>query len=293
MDVDGTLTDGRVYMGSSGEIMKAFSIKDGYAINYILKPAQICPIVLTARESKIVQNRCNELGIKHVYQGKTDKLEALKEIVGEKEFGTCAYLGDDILDLKCMIPIIKAGGIAACPADAVAEVKSVVNYICDCRAGDGALREFSEWLIRKTRHDEKKLEEEIICAVDYLRGLNISCLEPNVRVDVNENFFYVTQSYYTRPEDECVLESHRKYIDVQLMIRGKEYMDFIDISRLDVKENYNREQDVVYWNIPKRMARTVLSKGDIIIFYPENAHRGAISINQKENVLKVVGKIKI
>ena len=57
MDVDGSLTDGKIYMGPNGEAMKAFSIKDGYAFNYILKPNNIVPIILTARKSAIVQNR--------------------------------------------------------------------------------------------------------------------------------------------------------------------------------------------------------------------------------------------
>ena len=60
MDVDGSLTDGKIYMGPQGEAFKAFSIKDGYVINYILKPAQIIPIILTARNSVIVQNRCTK-----------------------------------------------------------------------------------------------------------------------------------------------------------------------------------------------------------------------------------------
>ena len=59
MDVDGTLTDGKIYMGDSGEIMKAFSIKDGVAINYIIKSAGIVPIVITGRTSRIVENRGN------------------------------------------------------------------------------------------------------------------------------------------------------------------------------------------------------------------------------------------
>ena len=73
MDVDGTLTDGKIYMGPNGEAMKAFSVKDGYAINFILKPAGIVPIIITARTSQIVKLRCDELGIEKVYQGNLNK----------------------------------------------------------------------------------------------------------------------------------------------------------------------------------------------------------------------------
>ena len=82
LDVDGTLTYGKIYMGPNGEAMKAFSIKDGYVSNFILKPVGIVPVIITARNSSIVQHRCDELGITEVYQGKMDKLAALKEIVG-------------------------------------------------------------------------------------------------------------------------------------------------------------------------------------------------------------------
>lgn len=110
MDVDGTLTDGKIYMGPSGEAMKAFSVKDGYAINYILKPNNIVSIIITARTSDIVMRRCEELGITEVHQGKHDKLSALIEIVGKENLGSCAYFGDDVLDQKCMLPIKEEGG---------------------------------------------------------------------------------------------------------------------------------------------------------------------------------------
>ena len=142
MDIDGTLTDGKIYMGPGGEAMKAFSVKDGYVINFILKPAGIVPIVITARKSQIVQNRCDELGIKEVYQGKLDKITMLKEIVGEENLGQCAYFGDDILDLECMYPINEAGGIAGCPADAIKEVKAAAGYVQPAAVSSKACEHF-------------------------------------------------------------------------------------------------------------------------------------------------------
>ena len=69
MDVDGTLTDGKIYTGSNGEVMKAFNIKDGYGIHDILIPNGITPVIITGRTSTIVENRCKELGISDLYQG--------------------------------------------------------------------------------------------------------------------------------------------------------------------------------------------------------------------------------
>lgn len=292
LDVDGTLTDGKIYMGPNGEAMKAFSIKDGYVINFILKPVGIVPIIITARNSSIVQNRCDELGITEVYQGKMDKFTALKEIVGKENIGACAYFGDDILDLKCMTPIKEAGGIIGCPSDAVKEIRAIADYVCVNKAGEGALREFAEWLVAP-KVSEKEINSRVINAVKYLLQLNVGEEDAGKKVVVNDNFFYSVQSYETKPTNECKLESHRKYIDIQIMVSGKERMDVVDISRLDISEEYDEDRDIQLWKIPKRLVRSTLRSGDYIILYPENAHRGAMSINDTEHVLKIVGKVRI
>lgn len=293
MDVDGSLTDGKIYMGPDGEAMKAFSIKDGYVFNFILKPSDIVPIIITARTSSIVQNRCDELGIKEVHQGKMDKLAALTEIVGESELGSCAYFGDDIIDLKCMLPIKKAGGIIGCPSDAVCELKAVANYICLNKAGEGALREFAEWLV-KPQIDSEEVKSRVDHAVSYLKNLTVSEADVGAKIIVDEDFYYTVQSYISRPESECKLESHRKYVDVQIMVRGEEIMDLVDVSRLTIKKTYNPDKDVMFWNTPQRMARTTLKAGDCIVLYPENAHRGAMAESDKyQRVLKIVGKVRI
>lgn len=292
MDVDGTLTDSKIYMGPGGETMKAFSIKDGMVINYILKPAGIIPVIITARNSQIVQNRCNELGITEVYQGKLEKLTTLKKIVGDNGLGGCAYFGDDILDLKCMLSIKEAGGIAACPADAIREVKAIADYICINKAGEGALREFTEWIV-SDRIDEEAIRSRVECAIEYLKKIKISREDVGKKVEVNKYFFYSIQSYDTKPSEQCKLESHRKYIDIQIMISGEERMDLVDISRLSIKEEYDESNDVMLWNVPNRMSRTTLLGGDCIVIYPETAHRGGQDLNGTKHVLKIVGKIHI
>ena len=137
MDVDGTLTDGKIYMGSNGEVMKVFDVKDGYAITKILPKLGI--IIITGRESDIVKNRAAELGIKHLYQGIHDKLSLMNQIVTQMECGldNVIYIGDDINDLPCL----KEVGYSACPADAADEVKHVCTYVCCNKGGSGAVRE--------------------------------------------------------------------------------------------------------------------------------------------------------
>lgn len=145
MDVDGTLTDGKIYMGQNGEVMKAFNIKDGAGIHDILIPAGIIPVIITGRSSDIVMNRCKELRITEVYQGVKNKFSKLCEVT--KTLNLVAYIGDDINDLSCMKPVKDAGGIIGCPADAAQSVKEISDYICKAKGGEGAVREFIEWIV--------------------------------------------------------------------------------------------------------------------------------------------------
>ena len=150
MDVDGTLTDGKIYMADSGEIMKAFSIKDGCGIHDILIPNHITPVIITGRKSEIVNNRCRELGITEVFQGVSDKLAKLIELAGDKSnLQTFAYIGDDINDLNCMKAVKESGGLIGAPADAVNEVKVIADFVAAHRGGEGAVRDFIEWLFEK------------------------------------------------------------------------------------------------------------------------------------------------
>lgn len=145
LDVDGTLTDGKIYMSSDGELIKAFNIKDGYALSRINKSG-IEPIIITGRTSEIVKRRCEELGITELYQGIDDKVSCLKQVCKNKEvpLEQCAYIGDDLNDLDCMMLC----GNKAAPADAVKEVKEIVNFVCKNRGGDGAVREYCDYLMK-------------------------------------------------------------------------------------------------------------------------------------------------
>lgn len=145
MDVDGTLTDGKIYMSPSGEAMKTFNIKDGLGIHDILPSKDIIPVIITGRSSDIVLNRCKELGITEVYQGVSNKVEKLELLVDD--ISSVAYIGDDINDLSCMKVVKRAGGVIGCPADAADEVKNFADFTAMHNGGDGAVRDFIEWLI--------------------------------------------------------------------------------------------------------------------------------------------------
>ena len=144
MDVDGTLTDGKIYMGPQGEVMKAFHCKDGLGIAQLLPEMGIVPVIITGRSSKIVENRARELKISHLYQGISDKLTVLDQMAIEMKISRqqIAYIGDDLNDLSAM----QVCGCTACPADAVEEIKQIANYVCQHSGGDGAVREFIDYL---------------------------------------------------------------------------------------------------------------------------------------------------
>lgn len=148
LDVDGTLTDGKIYMSDSGELFKAFDVKDGCGIKDILPKLDIKPVIITARSSKILPNRCKELSIDMVFQNTRDKVSKIKEIMNEYGYSLnsegvyeeAAYMGDDILD----IPPMMLCKVRACPANAVNKVKECCNFISTKNGGDGAVRELIE-----------------------------------------------------------------------------------------------------------------------------------------------------
>ena len=146
LDVDGTLTDGKIYMSANGELMKAFNIKDGYAIAH-LREYGIEPVIITGRDSDIVKQRSNELGITELHQGVGNKLFCLRTICEKKgvSLTEVAYMGDDVNDLPC----IQCCGQSSCPSDAVRIVKEKVNYICESKGGEGAVREYIEYLLNE------------------------------------------------------------------------------------------------------------------------------------------------
>ncbi len=145
MDVDGTLTDGTIYISACGECLKAFNVKDGYGIAHLLPVYGIVPIIITGRVSEIVLKRARELGIEDVHQGIENKRKVLEAMIQKYscQYADVAYIGDDIPDLECM----QMCGIKGCPQDAVDEVKNISDYICTNKAGNGAVREFIDWLV--------------------------------------------------------------------------------------------------------------------------------------------------
>lgn len=288
MDVDGTLTDGKIYMANDGELFKAFDIKDGCGIKDVLPIYDIEPIIITARNSEIMLKRCQELGITRVYQGVRDKLKKLQDIVDD--LSQCAYIGDDILDLKCIIPIVESGGIAACPSNAVDKVKESVCYICKHKGGEGAVRDFIDWLVYK--EEMPNISQKVNSAIEYVRGMDVYSM-PIGKYEINDGSYFMIQEYMTRKEQDCRLESHRKYIDVQWILRGVEKIKIYPVEKSNLKVPYNDEKDVSFWETSNNMMECILSSGGYVVLYPNDAHMPSISVGDEAKVRKLVIKVKI
>lgn len=152
MDVDGTLTDGKIYQGNNGELFKAFDVKDGYAIANMLPDIGIIPIIITGRTSDIVLSRAADLGIKRVYQGVKDKKAMLNSITDSYE--TISIIGDDLNDIEMMKAVKESGGLVGAPIDAVNDIKVIADFISEKKGGDGAVREFVEWIREANKNKE-------------------------------------------------------------------------------------------------------------------------------------------
>jgi len=152
-DVDGVLTDGRLYFGAQGELMKAFDVRDGHGIK-LLRAAGIEVALLSARSSEIVAARARELGLALVLQGRSDKLAALEELLARSGTAAarCGYIGDDWLDLPCLARVGREGGLAATVQDACAEARAAAHWVAPVDGGCGAVRQLAEFILRAQGH---------------------------------------------------------------------------------------------------------------------------------------------
>jgi 3-deoxy-D-manno-octulosonate 8-phosphate phosphatase (KDO 8-P phosphatase) len=145
LDVDGVLTDGGLYYGAQGEALKRFDVKDGHGL-VLAHLTGLRVAILTARRSAIVEKRAEELWIAPVMQGFRDKRAGLAALLEEANVPPerVGFMGDDVNDL----PPMTAVRFAACPADAVAEVRRASHYVAKAKGGRGAVREVVELLLK-------------------------------------------------------------------------------------------------------------------------------------------------
>lgn len=143
-DVDGVLTDGRLYIAESGEQFKAFHSLDGHGLK-LLAQGGIVPIICTGRDSPAVRRRVADLGLQHAHYGVKDKLAVVQSAIDALgvDWADLAVIGDDWPDL----PLLVRAGLACAPANAHAEVKAVAHHVSALQGGEGAARELCDLLL--------------------------------------------------------------------------------------------------------------------------------------------------
>lgn len=144
-DIDGVMTDGKLFFSAEGDSLKAFNATDGLGIKMLLQ-FDINVAIITGRKSDIVTQRAKELGIEIVFQGQKFKKQALEQCQQQLNLQTneIGYMGDDIND----IPVMQVVELAVAPANAFDDVKHHADYICQRSGGDGAVREICNLILK-------------------------------------------------------------------------------------------------------------------------------------------------
>ena len=145
LDVDGTMTDGRLYYGAQGEALKAFDVRDGHGLRLLTLYGGVKLAVLTGRRADLVEQRCRELSIGHVVGQSRAKGDAIERIAADLAIplAEAAFMGDDVNDL----PALRKVALSCAPADAAPEVLAEVQWVSRRPAGRGAVRELCEVLL--------------------------------------------------------------------------------------------------------------------------------------------------
>ncbi len=154
-DVDGVLTDGRLWYGPQGEALKAFSAHDGHGMK-MLAASGVVLALLSSRDSSAVARRASELGVTHVLQGMEDKNGAFNALLATLALRAevAGYMGDEFLDL----PVLRRCGFACAPGEAPELVRRHAHYVAGTAAGAGAVREVCEFVMRAQGTLEGALE---------------------------------------------------------------------------------------------------------------------------------------
>ena len=144
-DVDGVLTDGGIIYDDAGVEYKRFNVKDGFIVAQLRKNGVLVGAI-TGRNSKVVENRCEELHFDFHYHGIRDKSKKLNEVLEVLEINLeeVAYIGDDLIDL----PILKKVGFSACPSDALPYISENVDFVSSLQGGQGVFREVADLILQ-------------------------------------------------------------------------------------------------------------------------------------------------
>lgn len=153
LDVDGVMTDGRLHFGPRGEALKVFHVRDGFGIQQVRR-AGIEVAVISGRASPMVAARCRELGVRHLFQGQSDKLVAFERLRVRLQVraSACACVGDDTPD----VPLMRQVGLAFAVADAHPDARNAAHVVTSMPGGHGAVREVCDYLLQSRLRGARK-----------------------------------------------------------------------------------------------------------------------------------------
>ncbi len=155
LDVDGVLTDGRLYFTDDGKELKSFNTLDGHGIK-MLQSAGVQVAIITGRKTNLVAKRASDLGIEHLFQGREDKVVALQELCvkTDLELEQTAYMGDDLPDLAA----VRAAGLGMSVCNAHYFVRAHADWVSELPGGMGAVREACDFILRSQGKLEHMLQ---------------------------------------------------------------------------------------------------------------------------------------
>ncbi len=159
---------------------------------------------------------------------------------------------------------------------------------------------FGKLNIVKVQANEEKFKK----AFEYLEEVSKEATKENRRllslhvnvfekVNLDEENFALEQVYYSKEREECFFESHRQYIDVQFILEGEEIIEVANTNALTETFSYDKNMDLIKYNDTLNASSILLSKGDVAIFYPQDAHMPCLKVSQNQKVLKTVVKVKV
>jgi len=139
---------------------------------------------------------------------------------------------------------------------------------------------------------KNNLNEKIEYAISYIKNLDFESLEIGKYI-VNDDFFYLVQEYHTKKSEDGRFEAHRNYIDIQFLAAGQERIEVTAAAFMKVEVPYNLQNDVVFFKEPRYAGYIDIKENKYAIFYPKDAHKPGVALDQTQSVKKIVGKVRI
>ncbi|MDD2971163.1 MAG: YhcH/YjgK/YiaL family protein [Lachnospiraceae bacterium] len=137
-----------------------------------------------------------------------------------------------------------------------------------------------------------QLVKRVDAAIAYIQKLDLEKI-PDGKYIVDDNFFYMVQTFQTKQPEETCYEAHQNYVDIQYIVSGQERMQTASLGDLTVKVPYDPQKDIAFYEVISQAATMTFTAGGYGVFYPQDAHRPGMCVDTPDTVKKVVGKVRV